>query len=118
MKKLTTPLVDSHAHLDAKPFTEDLETVIERARENGVEHILTVGCDLESSRSSVDLALRYPNIYASVGIHPHDANTVNDSVMDELSRMIESTTRTPEKFVPQAYPAGERSRQTADHSRS
>ncbi len=90
MKNLTTPLVDSHAHLDAKPFTEDLDTVIERARENGVEHILTVGCDLASSRASVDLALRYPNIYASVGIHPHDASTVNDSVMDELSRMIES----------------------------
>ncbi|TNF50843.1 MAG: radical SAM protein, partial [Deltaproteobacteria bacterium] len=93
MKKLMTPLVDSHAHLDAKPFTEDLDAVIERARENGVEHILTVGCDLESSRSSVDLALRYPNIYASVGIHPHDASTVNDSVMDELSRMIESVAK-------------------------
>ncbi len=53
-------------------------------------HILTVGCDLESSRASVDLALRYANIYAGVGIHPHDASTVDDSVMDELKRMIES----------------------------
>lgn len=90
MKNLQTPLVDSHAHLDAKPFAADLDAVIERARKNSVEHLLTVGCDLESSRSSVDLALRYANIYASVGIHPHDARSVNDSVMDELSRMIES----------------------------
>lgn len=90
MKNLQTPLVDSHAHLDAKPFAADLDAVIERARDKGVEHLLTVGCDLESSRASVDLALRYPNIYASVGIHPHDASSVNDSVMDELNRMIES----------------------------
>jgi TatD DNase family protein len=91
MNKLQTPLVDSHAHLDSKNFTDDLEAVIERARENSVENILTVGCDLKSSRASVDLALRYPNIYASVGIHPHDANTVNDNVVVELGRMIESS---------------------------
>lgn len=90
MNKLLTPLVDSHAHLDAKPFVSDLDEVIERAKANGVEHILTVGCDLQSSRASIDLALRYPNIFASVGIHPHDARTVNDEVMDELARMIES----------------------------
>ncbi len=90
MKNPQTSLVDSHAHLDSKPFATDLETVIERARENGVHHILTVGCDLESSRASVDLALRYQNVYASVGIHPHDASTVNQAVIDELARMIEA----------------------------
>jgi TatD DNase family protein len=90
MKNLQSSLVDSHAHLDSKPYTADLDEVIDRARENGVDHILTVGCDLESSRASVDLALRYPNIYASVGIHPHDAKTVNNEVIDELTRMIMS----------------------------
>ena len=90
MKKLQSLLVDSHAHLDAKHFTSDLDAVIERAREHDIGHILTVGCDLESSRASVDLALRYPNIYASVGIHPHDASTANDKTIRELTRMIES----------------------------
>jgi TatD DNase family protein len=90
MNNLKSSLVDSHAHLDSKPYTADLDDVIARAGENGVIHILTVGCDLESSRASVDLALRYPNIYASVGIHPHDANTVDDDVMAELARMIAS----------------------------
>ncbi len=90
MTKLKTPLVDSHAHLDSKPYTNDLDDVIRRAREHGVENILTVGCDLESSRTSVDLAIRYPNVYASIGIHPHDASTVNDDVIDELHRMAES----------------------------
>jgi TatD DNase family protein len=90
MKNLQTLLVDSHAHLDSKPYATDLDAVIERARDNGIGHILTVGCDLESSRASVDLALRYPNVYASVGIHPHDASTVDDATIDELARMIES----------------------------
>jgi len=90
MKNLQSTLVDSHAHLDSKPYATDLDEVITRAKENGVAHILTVGCDLESSRASVDLAIRYPNIYASVGIHPHDASLVNDQVMAELARMIES----------------------------
>ena len=90
MKKLQSLLVDSHAHLDSKPYSDDLDAVIKRARDNGIGHILTVGCDLESSRASIDLALRYPNIYASVGIHPHDADTVDDYVIDELARMIES----------------------------
>ncbi|MGD9343520.1 MAG: TatD family hydrolase, partial [Desulfuromonadales bacterium] len=70
MKNLQSTLVDSHAHLDAKPFQTDLDDVLTRARKHGVEHILTVGCDLESSRASVDLAIRYPHVYASVGIHP------------------------------------------------
>jgi TatD DNase family protein len=90
MKNLQSTLVDSHAHLDAKPFQTDLDDVLTRARKHGVEHILTVGCDLESSRASVDLAIRYPHVYASVGIHPHDASMVNDQVMAELARMIES----------------------------
>ena len=90
MKNFMSTLVDSHAHLDSKPYTTDLDDVIARAKERGVAHILTVGCDLDSSRASVDLAIRYPNIYASVGIHPHDASKVNEQVMAELARMIES----------------------------
>ena len=91
MKNLQSTLVDSHAHLDAQPYSTDLDEVIARAKENRVAYILTVGCDLESSRASVDLAIRYPNLYASVGIHPHDASLVNDQAMAELARMIEST---------------------------
>jgi len=90
MKTLQTSLVDSHAHLDASAYAADLDAVIARAADNGVSHILTVGCDLASSRASIDLALRYPNVYASVGVHPHDAETVDDTVMEELARMVET----------------------------
>ena len=83
-------LVDSHAHLDGGKFTNDLDEVIQRAAENGVEYILTVGCDLESSRKSIDLALRYPNIYAAVGIHPHDATTASSDALNALRQMATS----------------------------
>ncbi|PLX99321.1 MAG: radical SAM protein [Desulfuromonas sp.] len=83
-------LVDSHAHLDGSKFTDDLDQVIQRASENDVEYILTIGCDLESSRKSIDLALRYPNIYASVGIHPHDAANADDKAIEELRQMATS----------------------------
>ena len=83
-------LVDSHAHLDGNQFASDLDEVIQRASENDVEYILTVGCDLASSRKSIDLALRYPNIYAAVGIHPHDATQADQSAMNELKEMAQS----------------------------
>lgn len=83
-------LVDSHAHLDGKQFATDLNEVINRAADNGVEFILTVGCDLESSRKSIDLALRHPNVYASVGIHPHDAIEATDAAIIELKEMVKS----------------------------
>ncbi len=83
-------LVDSHAHLDGKQFSHDLEDVLARAQQAGVDTILTIGCDLKSSRASVDLALRYPNVYASVGIHPHDASTLDQDLLDELERMVDA----------------------------
>ncbi|WP_321532240.1 TatD family hydrolase [uncultured Desulfuromonas sp.] len=80
-------LVDTHAHLDGGRFAEDLEQVIQRADDQGVHSIITVGCDLESSRASIDLAERYPGIYATVGIHPHDAATVTPQLLDELAQL-------------------------------
>ena len=68
------PLVDTHAHLDSGQFASDRDAVIDRARQNGIRHILTIGCDLESSRASVEIAAAHPEIYAAVGIHPHSAS--------------------------------------------
>jgi TatD DNase family protein len=82
-------LIDTHAHLDNGRFTEDLDDVLKRAAENGISHILTIGCDLESSRKSVALARKHPEVYAAVGIHPHDAAEASDEAMDELRTLIE-----------------------------
>lgn len=77
-------LIDSHAHLDMEEFHEDLELVIERAVEGGVENIITIGIDLESSIAALDIASRHSFIYCTVGFHPHDADKVTDSGLLEL----------------------------------
>lgn len=77
-------LLDSHAHLDFPQFDADREAVVERAREAGLVAILNVGTDLASSRAAVALAEQYDFIYATVGIHPHDAKTVTTAVLDKL----------------------------------
>jgi len=86
-------LVDSHAHLDDPRFAEDLDAVLERAAAAGVDQILTVGCDLPSSQRSIDLAYRYPNIHAAVGIHPHDALTADDKAIAALREMAENNAK-------------------------
>lgn len=67
-------LIDTHCHLDMEPYKDDLDEVISRAAEAGVTRILSVGIDLASSRRAVELANRYPGIYATIGIHPHHAD--------------------------------------------
>ena len=61
-------LIDTHAHLDFPEFAEDLDHVLLRAKQVGVERIITIGTTLQSSRKAIQLAERYPRIYASVGI--------------------------------------------------
>ncbi|MCC6749248.1 MAG: TatD family hydrolase [Deltaproteobacteria bacterium] len=67
------PLVDSHAHLDGPDFAEDFPEVLERARAAGVLRILTVGTELGTSRAALALAQAHRELYAAVGVHPHEA---------------------------------------------
>lgn len=85
---LSSALIDTHAHLDNRPFAEDLDEIILRAKDNNVLNILTVGCDLASSARSIELAARYPEVYASVGIHPHDALQADDEGLRQLRTMV------------------------------
>jgi len=77
-------LIDSHAHLDDRRFDKDREAVIDRAAQTGVTRIVTIGADLESSRAAVELARTHQGIYAVVGVHPHDAKTVDARILAEL----------------------------------
>ena len=83
-------LIDSHTHLELSEFDSDREDVIKRAKESGVEHIVTVGINLKDSRNAVALAERYDNIYASVGVHPHDAKSIDETTYDSLKKLSES----------------------------
>lgn len=67
-------LIDTHCHLDFPEFSSDLDEVIARAKANGVEYLVNIAADIERSRKSVTLAGRYDCIYATVGVHPHDAD--------------------------------------------
>ena len=80
-------LVDSHAHLDDPRLASDLPEVIERARKAGLVGIITVGADVASSRAAVDLAHRFPMVWAAVGIHPHEAKTFSADALRELFRL-------------------------------
>lgn len=64
-------MIDTHAHLDDKQFDADRDEVIRRAFDSGVEKIVNIGAGLGSSERSVELANKYENIYATVGLHPH-----------------------------------------------
>lgn len=66
-------LPDTHAHLDASVFAADLDAVLGRAQEAGVDRILAVGTDLASSHAALALASRFEIVYAAIGIHPHNA---------------------------------------------
>ncbi|HYX11462.1 MAG TPA: TatD family hydrolase [Candidatus Acidoferrum sp.] len=72
-------LVDSHCHLQADRFDSDVDEVVARAREAGVERILVPGWNAWSSAAAIDLAERIAGLDAAVGVHPHDAASVDDS---------------------------------------
>ena len=79
-------LIDSHAHIQGKEYAGEVEAVIARAREAGVGKIIAVGGagDMSSNTEAVALAKTFPDIYATVGMHPHDAKDVG---ADELKKL-------------------------------
>ena len=83
--------VDSHAHLDAPALQSDLEGVLSRARQAGVDSILTICC-LEETRRSVETTLnlldRYDGLGAAFGVHPHDARFFSDGIAAELVDLL------------------------------
>ncbi len=83
-------LVDSHCHLQDPAFDADRDEVLERARRAGVSAFVVVGTDLESSRRAVDLADSHSDVYAAVGLHPHDAKELGARTLDALERLADS----------------------------
>lgn len=77
-------LFDSHAHIDDEQFDIDREQVIKRAIENGVTGIINVGTCVASSARAVALAGQHQSVYAAVGIHPHDAEGIQETDYQQL----------------------------------
>ena len=87
-------LFDTHAHYDDSRFDEirgevlDNITAPSEVCPSGVEYIMNVGCDLQSSKKSISLAKKYDFIYAAAGIHPHEAQEVPDNWQEELLSLL------------------------------
>lgn len=83
-------LFDSHCHLDDRSYIKDLDDVIKHAHDTGVLRMMTIGVNLESSTRAVALSESRTGIYASVGVHPHDAEHCR---WETLNRLIELADR-------------------------
>jgi TatD DNase family protein len=86
---LTTMFVDSHAHLDGERFDSDREQVIARAREAGVQTIVAIGNGdgPQQVDCGIRLAEKYDFIYATLGIHPHEARLANEAAYQNMERL-------------------------------
>ena len=83
-------LIETHAHLDYPDFAADLDDVVRRANEAGVTRIITIGTSIESSRRAVELAEKYPGIYAVIGVHPTNAEQAGEDVITPLRELAKS----------------------------
>jgi TatD DNase family protein len=83
-------LVDTHIHLDDPGYDKDRDTIICRAKEKGVDHIITVGSDLTSSSSSIALTQGYDILSAAVGVHPHEAKRAGADTYTKLKALAQN----------------------------
>jgi len=80
-------LVDTHCHLDFPDFKEDLDQVIQRAKDKGIAYIINIGSSLKGSQDAVALAKQYDFIYATVGLHPHEADRIEKTTIERLTEL-------------------------------
>lgn len=80
-------IIDTHCHIQFKPLVSNLEAVIHRAHEAGVGKMIVVGCDIESTRSAIEIAEKHDGIYAAVGLHPQDAKKLTDQMWKQFQEL-------------------------------
>jgi len=83
-------LIDTHCHLTFDPLADDIEGVLERSKSAGVTAWITVGTDTQHNRKAIELADRFEHMYATVGVHPHDAKDVTGQTVTELKELARS----------------------------
>src|SRR5271163_2629322 len=84
-------LIDTHAHLDYTDYDPDRAEVIARATEAGVTEIISIGTRLDSSARAVELAENFPNIWATIGLHPCDADSAPGDAVERLRELAQSS---------------------------
>ncbi|MBR5173778.1 MAG: TatD family hydrolase [Clostridia bacterium] len=84
-------IIDSHCHLTDERLFPALDEIVGGLEENGLESVITVGYDLPSSVLGVDIAKRYKNVYAMVGMHPHDSQYMTAEIYDTFRDCVSVT---------------------------
>ena len=82
--------IDTHCHLDFEQFDNDREEVIQRAKELGIDYIINIGSSVVGSEKSIELTKKYNFIFATVGIHPHEADNFNQDVKEKLYILVKN----------------------------
>ncbi len=80
-------LIDSHAHLEMPDFKKDLEAVIQRAKDSGIEYLFTVGTEEKDWKRALEIAHSHPSVYAILGVHPHNAREIDDQTYSLLTKL-------------------------------
>lgn len=80
-------LVDTHCHLDIEPLALSVGAVLERAKAAGVERCVSIGTSVEVSRANVALASRHEPVFAAVGVHPNDADSVTEAALADIDAL-------------------------------
>ncbi|MFC1968481.1 TatD family hydrolase [Chloroflexota bacterium] len=84
---MTYPIIETHAHLDMTHYDSDRIEVLARAKNAGVFRTITIGIDMESSCKAIELAETHPEVFATVGFHPHEADRVTKADIANLSEI-------------------------------
>lgn len=86
-----TAIIDTHCHYNMKPISNEVTIHWKKAQENGIEKTITVGADLETSKKAVEIANKFPNIFASIGLHP-------EVCTDEIKKLLDGDKYSQEKI--------------------
>lgn len=86
-------LFDTHAHLDDPKFDKDREDIIKKCEEEGVSYVVNIGSNITTSIRSINLSNKYDFIYASVGVHPHEAKGMDDNTCEVLAELIKNNSK-------------------------
>ena len=84
-------LIDTHAHISYKDYSDRIDEIIQAAEDNGVEKIISIGVDLPSSEECLELAEKYPSVFATCGIPPHESDKAPKRYLYELEEFIQHT---------------------------
>lgn len=86
-------MIDAHCHLTFEQYKDDRAAVLDRSRQSGVQAFINVGIDEATSREAIQFAQSQPDVYATVGFHPHSAHLFNDQTLSELRTLVQSSER-------------------------